>query len=185
MKFLDQAKIYIKSGAGGNGCVGFRREKFIEFGGPNGGDGGRGGNVWVECVANLGVCAERRIHRREPRSIRSTELRRHVTRPVIDQLSSRPFTERELNQSAGIASFARKQAPRSCEPGRCLIVRHGRRFVILMDRVMEQSSRSDASGHSQLISHGMPKRSTTEPKRAAQNVFSSGIRTVPFGTSAL
>ena len=80
--------------------------------------------------------AERRIHRREPRSIRSTELRGHVTRAVIEQLSSRPFTERELNQSAGVARFAGKQAPGSCEHRRCLIVCHGRRFVILPDRVM-------------------------------------------------
>jgi len=53
MKFLDQAKVYIKSGDGGNGCVGFRREKYVEFGGPDGGDGGRGGDVRVECVNNL------------------------------------------------------------------------------------------------------------------------------------
>ena len=53
MKFLDQAKVYISSGHGGAGCVGFRREKFIEFGGPDGGDGGRGGDVWVEAVPNL------------------------------------------------------------------------------------------------------------------------------------
>jgi GTP-binding protein len=60
MKFLDQAKIYIKSGAGGNGCVAFRREKFIEFGGPNGGDGGKGGDVWVECVQNLNTLIDYR-----------------------------------------------------------------------------------------------------------------------------
>jgi len=53
MKFLDQAKIYIKSGKGGDGSISFRREKYIEYGGPDGGDGGRGGDVWVECVANL------------------------------------------------------------------------------------------------------------------------------------
>lgn len=53
MKFLDEAKIYIRSGNGGNGCVSFRREKFIEFGGPNGGDGGRGGNVKLRAVSNL------------------------------------------------------------------------------------------------------------------------------------
>jgi GTP-binding protein len=53
MKFLDEAKIFIKSGDGGPGCVSFRREKFIEFGGPDGGDGGRGGDVVAECVPNL------------------------------------------------------------------------------------------------------------------------------------
>src|SRR5262245_25763545 len=60
MKFLDQAKIYVASGAGGAGCVSFRREKFIEFGGPDGGDGGRGGDVWVECVANLNTLIDYR-----------------------------------------------------------------------------------------------------------------------------
>ena len=53
MHFLDQAKIYIRSGGGGPGAVSFRREKYIEYGGPDGGDGGRGGDVWVECVNNL------------------------------------------------------------------------------------------------------------------------------------
>ena len=53
MKFLDQAKIYVSSGNGGAGCVSFRREKFIEYGGPDGGDGGKGGDVWAECVENL------------------------------------------------------------------------------------------------------------------------------------
>ncbi len=53
MKFLDQAKVYVKSGDGGSGCVSFRREAFIEYGGPDGGDGGRGGDVHVECVEAL------------------------------------------------------------------------------------------------------------------------------------
>ena len=53
MKFLDLPKVYIRSGAGGNGCVSFRREKFIEYGGPDGGDGGRGGDVVVETVDGL------------------------------------------------------------------------------------------------------------------------------------
>jgi GTPase len=53
MKFLDQAKIYLRSGDGGDGCVGFRREKAVEYGGPDGGDGGRGGNVIVELSEGL------------------------------------------------------------------------------------------------------------------------------------
>ena len=53
MKFLDLAKVHIRSGSGGAGCVSFRREKFIEFGGPDGGDGGRGGDVVVEAVDGL------------------------------------------------------------------------------------------------------------------------------------
>lgn len=60
MKFLDVAKVYIASGAGGNGCVAFRREKFIEFGGPWGGDGGRGGDVWAEAVENLNTLIDYR-----------------------------------------------------------------------------------------------------------------------------
>ena len=53
MKFLDLAKVYIRSGSGGNGCISFRREKYIEFGGPDGGDGGTGGSVWAESVDGL------------------------------------------------------------------------------------------------------------------------------------
>lgn len=53
MKFLDLAKVYIRSGSGGGGCVSFRREKYIEYGGPDGGDGGNGGNVWAEAVEGL------------------------------------------------------------------------------------------------------------------------------------
>jgi GTP-binding protein len=60
MKFLDQAKIYIRSGDGGGGAVSFRREKFIEYGGPDGGDGGRGGDVWIEAVEGLNTLIDYR-----------------------------------------------------------------------------------------------------------------------------
>ena len=53
MKFLDQCKVYIRSGNGGGGAVSFRREKYIEYGGPDGGDGGRGGDVWIEAMDGL------------------------------------------------------------------------------------------------------------------------------------
>lgn len=61
MKFLDQAKIFIKSGDGGAGCVSFRREKYIEFGGPNGGDGGRGGDVVFYAVPNVNTLIDYRF----------------------------------------------------------------------------------------------------------------------------
>src|ERR1700674_4954311 len=60
MKFLDEAKVYVRSGNGGNGCVAFRREKFIEFGGPSGGDGGRGGNVILEAGDGLNTLIDYR-----------------------------------------------------------------------------------------------------------------------------
>ncbi|MEM9750252.1 MAG: GTPase ObgE [Pseudomonadota bacterium] len=53
MKFLDQARVFVRSGVGGAGCVSFRREKYVEFGGPDGGDGGRGGHVWAEAAPGL------------------------------------------------------------------------------------------------------------------------------------
>lgn len=62
MKFLDEAKVFIQSGDGGAGCLSFRHEKFIEFGGPNGGDGGRGGDVIVEAVENLNTLIDYRYH---------------------------------------------------------------------------------------------------------------------------
>ena len=60
MKFLDQAKIFVRSGNGGAGCVSFRREKFVEYGGPDGGDGGKGGDVIVECVTGLNTLIDYR-----------------------------------------------------------------------------------------------------------------------------
>ncbi|CCG08517.1 GTPase ObgE [Pararhodospirillum photometricum] len=69
MKFLDEAKVFLQSGDGGNGCVAFRREKNIEFGGPDGGNGGRGGDVIVEAVANLNTLIDFRYqqHFKAPR----------------------------------------------------------------------------------------------------------------------
>ena len=61
MRFLDVAKVYAQSGAGGNGCIAFRREKFIEYGGPYGGDGGRGGDVIAEAVDNLNTLIDYRF----------------------------------------------------------------------------------------------------------------------------
>jgi GTPase len=61
MKFLDETKVYIRSGDGGAGAVSFRREKFIEFGGPDGGDGGRGGDVWIEAANGLNTLIDFRF----------------------------------------------------------------------------------------------------------------------------
>jgi GTP-binding protein len=60
MKFLDHARIEIRSGSGGHGAVSFRREKFVEFGGPDGGDGGKGGDVWAEAVEGLNTLIDYR-----------------------------------------------------------------------------------------------------------------------------
>jgi GTP-binding protein len=60
MKFLDLAKVFIRSGGGGSGCVSFRRDKYVEYGGPDGGDGGNGGSVWVEAVEGLNTLIDYR-----------------------------------------------------------------------------------------------------------------------------
>ena len=69
MHFLDQAKVYIQSGAGGPGAVSFRREKFVEYGGPDGGNGGKGGDIIFETVAGLNTLIDFRYtqHFRAPR----------------------------------------------------------------------------------------------------------------------
>jgi len=79
MKFLDEAKVYIRSGDGGNGCVAFRREKFIEFGGPSGGNGGRGGDVIVEAVDGLNTLIDYRYqqHFKAPKGANGMGKDRH------------------------------------------------------------------------------------------------------------
>ena len=79
MKFLDQAKIFIRSGNGGAGCVSFRREKCVEFGGPDGGDGGAGGNVWAECVDGLNTLIDYRFQQHHKAGIGSHGMGRNRT----------------------------------------------------------------------------------------------------------
>ena len=61
MKFIDEAKIFVKSGDGGDGCLSFRREKYIEFGGPDGGNGGKGGDILVEGIKSLNTLVDYRF----------------------------------------------------------------------------------------------------------------------------
>jgi GTP-binding protein len=79
MKFLDEAKVYIRSGDGGNGCVAFRREKFIEFGGPSGGNGGKGGDVIIESVDGLNTLIDYRYqqHFKAPKGVSGMGKDRH------------------------------------------------------------------------------------------------------------
>jgi len=63
MRFVDEAIINVQAGNGGNGCVGFRREKFIPFGGPDGGDGGDGGSVYLVADGNINTLADFRVQR--------------------------------------------------------------------------------------------------------------------------
>ena len=145
MKFLDQAKIQIRSGDGGAGCVGFRREKFIEFGGPDGGDGGRGGDVTVEAAANLNTLIDYRYRQhfkagrghhgmgrnRSGAAGRSIVLKVPVGTEIVDEdgttvladmtrVGQRVVLARGGAGGRGNAQFksATNQAPRHAEPGR-------------------------------------------------------------------
>ncbi|MEL8055172.1 MAG: GTPase ObgE [Pseudomonadota bacterium] len=96
MKFLDQVKIYVKAGDGGNGCASFRREAYIEFGGPDGGDGGRGGDVYVEAIQGLNTLIDYRYqqHHKAERGKNGMGKQRHgrggedkiITVPVGTQI---------------------------------------------------------------------------------------------------
>ena len=63
MKFIDEAKVFIKSGDGGDGCLSFRREKFIEFGGPDGGNGGKGGDIFIKGTKSLNTLVDYRFQK--------------------------------------------------------------------------------------------------------------------------
>jgi GTP-binding protein len=144
MKFLDQAKIYIRSGDGGAGCVSFRREKFIEFGGPDGGDGGRGGDVVAECVDGLNTLIDYRYQQHFKAQIgghgmgknrsgangagivlkvpRGTQVFDEDNETLLADLTSpgdRAVLARGGNGGFGNAHFksSRNQAPRHANPG--------------------------------------------------------------------
>ena len=144
MKILDEAKVYVRSGAGGGGAVSFRREKYIEFGGPDGGDGGKGGDVWVEAVDGLNTLIDYRYapHRRAKTGGHGMGRDRHgaggddVTLPVpvgtqvldeaketvladLTELGQRVMLLRGGNGGHGNARFksSTNRAPRHANPG--------------------------------------------------------------------
>lgn len=144
MKFLDQAKVYIRSGDGGAGAVSFRREKYIAFGGPDGGDGGRGGDVWAEAQANLNTLIDFRYqqHFKAKTGVHGMGRNRHGAKgadvvlkvPVGTQIfeednetlicdlveeGQRELIARGGNGGFGNARFksSTNQAPRNANPG--------------------------------------------------------------------
>lgn len=120
MQFLDQAKVYVCSGDGGNGCVSFRREKYIEFGGPNGGDGGKGGDVIVECVANLNTLLDFRFkqHFKAKKGGNGMGQNRTGAKGADVVLKVPPGTQiLDENNEALIADLT--------EPGQCIVLLKG------------------------------------------------------------
>jgi len=154
MKFLDTARVYIASGKGGNGCVAFRREKYIEFGGPNGGNGGRGGDVWAEAVENLNTLIDYRFQQhivakggqngmgkemtgangddailRVPVGTQIYEEDGETLIADLDQPGARVMLLKGGNGGFGNAHFksSTNQAPRHANPGQP----HEEKFIIL------------------------------------------------------
>lgn len=144
MKFLDLAKVYIRSGSGGPGSISFRREKFIEFGGPDGGDGGRGGDVWAEAVEGLNTLIDFRYQQhfraengehgmgqnRSGRSGRDVALRVPAGTEILDEdqetviadlarIGERALLAQGGNGGWGNLHFksSTNQAPRRANPG--------------------------------------------------------------------
>ena len=95
MKFVDEATIDVAAGHGGAGCVSFRREKFIPFGGPNGGDGGRGGSIWAVADLNLNTLIDYRYARRHEALPLETEILRKAG---FDEPGAREAVEDQLQQ---------------------------------------------------------------------------------------
>ena len=103
MKFLDQAKIYMKSGDGGNGCISFRREKYVEYGGPNGGDGGRGGDVVALAVGGLNTLIDFRYRQ---------HIKAENGRPGLGKdMTAPPASPRSSN-----CRLARRSSPKTMKP---------------------------------------------------------------------
>lgn len=144
MKFLDLAKVYIRSGAGGSGAISFRREKYVEYGGPDGGDGGRGGDVWAEAVDGLNTLIDFRYQQhffaktgqggmgkqRSGKDGDSITLRVAVGTEVLDEdeetvlFDLTEVGQRELLAKGGNGGFGNlhfksstNQAPRRANPG--------------------------------------------------------------------
>ncbi|MEL6751435.1 MAG: GTPase ObgE [Pseudomonadota bacterium] len=144
MKFLDEAKVYVRSGAGGGGAVSFHREKYIQFGGPDGGDGGKGGDVWAEAVEGLNTLIDFRYqpHVRAKTGVHGMGRNRHGARgadtvmkvPVgtqiyeedgetligdLTEVGQRLLVAKGGNGGFGNARFktSTNQAPRNANPG--------------------------------------------------------------------
>lgn len=144
MKFLDEAKVYVRSGAGGGGAVSFHREKYIQFGGPDGGDGGKGGDVWAEAVEGLNTLIDFRYqpHIRAKTGVHGMGRNRHGARgadavmkvPVgtqvyeedgetligdLTEIGQRLLVAKGGNGGFGNARFktSTNQAPRNANPG--------------------------------------------------------------------
>ena len=144
MKFLDEAKVWVESGSGGDGCLSFRREKYVEFGGPDGGDGGRGGDVIVACVPSLNTLIDFRYRQhfkagrggpgmgdnRNGKRGRGAVLTVPAENEVLDEFKEQRLADlTEPGQRAVIARGGRggrgnarfnsstNQAPRRADPG--------------------------------------------------------------------
>ena len=96
MKFLDQVKIYVKAGNGGHGSPSFRREKFIEYGGPDGGDGGKGGSIFLRSERNLNTLIDYRFqqHHKAGRGVNGSGQNRILTSTMLMPMMIMPHQRR-------------------------------------------------------------------------------------------